>query len=157
MLHMWASKPAWPPVIAAKIAFTPPPITMWNLGLSWLQNSGLIATEFIGSSCLKYLRIYNVSGSKIFEPLSAAVAKMLKSLLKAIPLIFVLSWIKALANNLPSLSYRQIYPSSVQINILSLSTYQRALPAACWGLGSYGLIKVLYSIYGLSVYGFISP
>jgi hypothetical protein len=50
--------------------------------------------EFIGSYCLKYLMTYKVSGSIIFEPLSAAVAKILKSLLKAIPLILVLSWIK---------------------------------------------------------------
>lgn len=77
--------------MAAKMALTPPPMTMWYFGLPMLQNNGLIAIVFIGSSCLKYLMIYIVSGSMIFEPLSAAVPKMLKSLLKAMLLIFVLS------------------------------------------------------------------
>jgi hypothetical protein len=44
-------------------------------------------TAFIGSSCLKYLRIYSVYGSIILDPLSAAVAKTEKFLLKAIELI----------------------------------------------------------------------
>ena len=91
ILQRCASKPDCPPVIAAKIAFTPPPITMWNLGFYLSQNNGLIEIVFIGSSCLKYFNTLKVSGSIIFDPLSAAVPKIEKFLLNANELILFLS------------------------------------------------------------------
>jgi len=69
------------------MADTPPPITVWNLGLAVSQKSGEMETAFMGSSCLKYLKISKVYGSIILDPLSAAVAKIEKFLLKAIELI----------------------------------------------------------------------
>jgi hypothetical protein len=60
---------------------------VWNLGLRSSQKRGDIDTALIGNYCLKYLKISKVSGSMIFEPLSAAVARIEKFLLKASELI----------------------------------------------------------------------
>ena len=46
-----------PTHFTAIMADTPPPITVWNLGLLSSQKRGEIETAFMGSSCLKYLRI----------------------------------------------------------------------------------------------------
>lgn len=101
--------------------------------------------------------ISKVSGSIILDPLSAAVPRILKSLLKVIPLILVLSWISCLETKFPEPSYLATYPSSVQTNIDSLSMYHKAFPATCCGFGSSDFNKVLNSISGLRFYGFISP
>jgi len=128
--------------MAARMALTPPPIIIWYLGFVTLQKRGLIEIEFIGNSCLKYLIIYRVSGSIILDPLSAAVPKMVKSLLKASPLIFVFSWIIALLTSFPFSSYLIIYPSSVHTNKDLLSIYQRALLQFWIGFESPDYIKV---------------
>jgi hypothetical protein len=41
--------------MAAMMAETPPPMTVWNFGLVSAQKRGEMETAFMGSSCLKYL------------------------------------------------------------------------------------------------------
>ncbi len=62
----------------------------------------------------------------ILEPLSAAVAKTEKSLLKAIELILVPSWTNDLATTLPFSSYLITYPLFVETKNDLLSAYHKA-------------------------------
>ena len=136
MLQMWASKPECE-LPAAKTAGIPPPIAIWNLGAISALKSGETATAFIGNSCLKNLIISIVSGSRILEPLLAAVASTAKFLLKAIELIlFSESCTNFLLITFPFISVWIIHPSVVAINKLSLSTYHNALDTILLGLAS---------------------